>query len=369
MPRRRSVTFLMKIAGLFDKRLAQRLPGYLAAALTTLFTMVWTGWGTGEMYHEGWWGAWYNRLPYLIPGAACLTLTLVALTWPGLGGWLLIAVGGAFTVFYMDFKIVGGRLTFERELGGFLVSAPPVIIGALFLVESFYRRRRQGPPAQWWRRNLRYLLATGFPLLVFVVFSAHMLPIVLTRVDDGGRGARLIEGNGLALTWAPEGPGWNWRQPWGGYPSWNSVALYGVPPVGLGDKPGYGWREGKYATGEDMAATNLCRYLSEDGLTLMDEPQDIWHMPTSDEVVRSLARHGQNAGCAWDGERKGQAVCDILPDKESPLWATDRPVIYYWTAGEYDARRGYFVAYNGFVNAATKTGGNPRHSYRCVREP
>ncbi len=51
-----------------------------------------------------------------------------------------------------------------------------------------------------------------------------------------------------------------------------------------------------------MEATGLCRYLSEDGLTLMAEPQGIWRMPTTDEIVRSLARHGQNAGCAWDGE-------------------------------------------------------------------
>lgn len=200
-----------------------------------------------------------------------------------------------------------------------------------------------------------------------------MLPVVLTRVDDGDRGTQLIEGNDVTLVWAPEGPGWNWKQPWGGYPSWQSLALYGVPPVGLEDKPGYGRQGGDgpivFADGDDMAQTNLCRYLNAAGTTLMDQPQNIWRMPTTEEIIRSLVRHDKNAGCTWQGEFGEQVTCTILPDKESPLWATDHPVIYYWTADAYNEDRGYFVAYNGTVNATYKLGGNPRHSYRCVREP
>jgi hypothetical protein len=60
---------------------------------------------------------------------------------------------------------------------------------------------------------------------------------------------------------------------------------------------------------------------------------------------------------------------EVRPDKETPLWAPDAPAIYYWAFEAYDDWRAYFVSYNGFVNATSKTGGNPRHSYRCVREP
>jgi hypothetical protein len=340
---------------------------------------VWTYWGIGEMYHEGWWGAWYNRLPYLAIPAACLLLTLAALRWPRVGGWLIILIGGAFTIFFMDLEIVDGRLTIGRDLGGFLVSGPLVLIGILFLVEAARSRRARLPEptsTRWWRKNLKYLVAIGVPVAIGFAFSAVMLPVVLTRVDDGERGQRLIEGNGVTLVWAPEGPGWNWRQPWGGFPSWDRVALYGVEPVGMEEKPGYGRRDGErvHATAEVMRATQVCRYLGEDGLTLMDEPQDIWRMPTTEEVVRSLVRHGQNAGCEWGerqeaGERGRRAQCEIQPDKESPLWASDQPAIYYWTADEYDERYGFFVACNGTVNAALKSGGNPRHSYRCVRDP
>jgi hypothetical protein len=340
---------------------ARRLPGWIASGLMIFFTTLWTFWGIAEMYHEGWWGPWYNRLPYLAPIAATLIPTLVSFKWPIAGGVLIILVG----VFALVMFGTGVAL-----IGLFIA-----LVGVAFVVEGMLKRRESQdvvtPFLPWWRRNLRYLLLFGLPAVVSLAISLNMLPIVLTRLDDGDRGARLIEGNGVTLVWAPEGPGWNWQQPWGGYPSWQSVALYGMGPVGFGDKPGYG-RQGEsyvFATVQDMATYNICRYLGADGLTLMEEIQDIWRMPTTNEVVRSLGRHGENAGCEWSGDLRTRADCDIQPDKESPLWATDHAAIYYWTADDYSDSDGYFVAFNGAVNAAYKPGGNPRHSYRCVRDP
>jgi len=339
-------------------RILRQIPGYAGAAIMIAFTTFWTFWGAGEMYHEGWWGSWINRLPYLAPIALTLIPTLVALTWPIVGGAVLIVLGIGLAIFFgLDNPMLGGAM---------------LAIGALFLADGLLKRSAQPVEREalpWWRANLLYIIAIGLPVIMFLSMSINMLPVVLTRVDDGIREQRLIKGNEVTLIWAPQGPGWNWQQEWGGYPSWQDVALYGLEPIGFDDKAGFDWRQGQYATAEDMARTNLCRYLAEDGLTLMDEVQDVWHMPTTDELVRSLGRHGVNAGCVWDGERRQQADCETLPDKESPLWATDEPVIYYWTADSHDDRRGYFVAYNGMVNASMKSGGNPRHSYRCVREP
>lgn len=56
-------------------RFWNRLPGIIAVTVVTLVTTFWAFWGTGEMYHEGWWGAWYNPLLYLIPGTLFLMLT------------------------------------------------------------------------------------------------------------------------------------------------------------------------------------------------------------------------------------------------------------------------------------------------------
>ena len=55
-----------------------QLPGYLAIVLLAVATTLWTFWGVGEMYYEGWWGAWTNRLPYLVPVAICWAFALLA---------------------------------------------------------------------------------------------------------------------------------------------------------------------------------------------------------------------------------------------------------------------------------------------------
>jgi len=101
----------------------------------------------------------------------------------------------------------------------------------------------------------------------------------------------------------------------------------------------------------------------------LKEPQDFWRMPTTDELVRSLVRHAENAECVWEGEIRQKVTCAKMPDKESPLWAADFPVIYYSSGESFDEDEGYFVSYNGTVNADYNLGGNPRHGYRCVRDP
>lgn len=348
------------------KFIKSTLPGYIATGALILVTALWTFWGAAEMYWEGWWGAFYGRLAYLIPAAVFLALTLTAIRWPRLGGWLLILLGSAWTAWFTSLQLSrGAELNAAYVLGVFPVTGLAVFAGALFLLDGRNRRRIRAsgetPPSH----RLLSTLALAVPLLIVIGVSIYWVPILLAREDDGDRGARLIAGNGVTLIWAPQGPGWNWKQPWGGYPSWDSLALYGVPAVGLdGDKPGYADR---HAAAANIATTDLCHYLDEDGKTLRDEPQARWRMPTVNEIVRSLVLHGENAGCVWDGV-SGRAECRLRPDKETPLWAPDAAPIYYWAADEYDAEQAYFVGYNGSVARQPKNFGNPRHGYRCVRE-
>lgn len=362
----------------------RRMPGYVATALVILTTSLWTFWGVGEMYYEGWWGPWSERLMYVMFAVPSLVLTLVAITWPRAGGWLIIGIGGAFTAWWWGMAARRGLLTLGRVIGTFPVSGLLVVTGVLFLLEGGYRRRLRSegwtPPGNWLRRNLRYVLAVGIPALIAVAVSVFWCPMLLTRIDDGDRGARLIEGNGVMLVWAPAGPGW-WegiaaskqtgRLLPGANLSWNDIALYGASPVGFGHKPGY---ENRDATAADMLSTGLCRYLAEDGTVLRSEAQNIWRMPTTDEIVRSLVRHGKNAGCTWDGE-SGAAQCAVQPDKETPLWVPDWSPIYYWSADEYDEHEAWYVPYTGgglhggVIGHQHKSWGNPRHGYRCVREP
>ena len=274
-------------------------------------------------------------------------------------------------------------------------SAILILVGVLFLFEARRQRRLEAagvaPPSSWLRRNVRYVIALGIPLLIIVGVTATELPGVLARFDDGIRTARVIDGNGVRLEWAPAGPGWNWKQPAGWILSWDHLATYGMGKpsvktlrlvdgrVTWEDKTGASgseaakveWRRANatqaHAVAADMNATGLCGYLTEDGLSLADRRLGIWRMPAADEMVRSLSRDGKNAGCAWNGQA-GFSKCRERPDKETPLWAADQSPIYYWAADERTSDLVWYVAYNGAVQAQPKNFGNPRHGYRCVRE-
>lgn len=355
------------------------LPGHVATALVIAVTSLWTSWGVVEMYYEGWWGPWGVRLPYLAPAAACLILSLVAITRPTVGGWMLLVLGGLFTAWWWGIAVRQGLFSVARLVSTFPVSGLLIVVGVLFLLEGRRRQQRraerQRQSGSWIRCHLPQVLAVSIPGLLALAMSVYWAPILMARDDDGGRGARLIEGNGVRLVWAPAGPGWSrgldpqatdGQEEPGPSVSWNDLARYGVPPLGLGSKPA---EEGRDASARDMQLTGLCRYLSEDGSELMEEPQGFWRMPGTDEIVRSLVRDGSHAGCAWDGVSQS-ARCAVTPDKETPLWVPGWSPIYYWSADEYDEREAYYVSYNGsIISYQPKSWGNPRHGYRCVGEP
>ena len=101
----------------------RRLPGYIATGLVILTTSFWTLWGVGEMYVEGWGMPFPEPMRYLVLGAVCLALTLVALTWPRVGGWLILVIGGAFTAWWWTLAAGRGWLTWEWVLGTFPASS------------------------------------------------------------------------------------------------------------------------------------------------------------------------------------------------------------------------------------------------------
>ncbi|MCH2213621.1 MAG: hypothetical protein MK086_00475 [Flavobacteriales bacterium] len=64
-------------------------------------------------------------------------------------------------------------------------------------------------------------------------------------------------------------------------------------------------------------ANSICKYLITDVRCLSDAPKHIWRLPTVDEAMRSMKRHGVNA----KGELNtlGQQEHEIRPDKK-PLY-------------------------------------------------
>jgi len=286
----------------------------MAVGLSTIVTCVWAFWGIIENFHEGWYfeSLWSNLgmmfVQYLSPMLIFLGVTLISIFWPRFGGGLhgLIAL---LAIWF--FKAFSNAATF-------LIILPLIGLGAMYWF---------GRPQP---RRLAVSLVVGLPMLTLIISGISPAVRVSQRVNDGNLKARLVQGNGVELTWAPDGPGWP--------------------------------REG----GDWYEAQQVCQQLSEDGLTLESTPQDIWRLPTVDEAVQSMALHGQNSGGEWDTET-AEAIYESPPDKESPLWNIYSQVIYWWTATEIDEERAYIIVYDGKVWPRAKDFGPAYLGFRCVK--
>jgi hypothetical protein len=294
--------------------------GWAAVVLVTLAACFWSWWGAIEAFHEGWWGTQLGMrllqlLAYLSPAMVFCGLALTGIRWPRIGAALFTLVGAILVAL-----VVIDRAVISLDIL-LCITALPILLGLMF----FFGRPKP--------RRAAYAVSLGLPLLIMTVCAMEPVYRVSTRFDDGNRGARLVQGNGVALLWAPAGPGWS--------------------------------RDGNVTWAE---AQRRVRYLSADGARLADEPQDIWRLPTPEEVVRSLTRHNRNAGGDWDkvGQRP---TYTIKPDKESPIWDPYASLIYLWTSEEVDERRVWIVVYHGGVYPAAKNLGSSSHGFRAVRDP
>ncbi len=286
--------------------------GWLAVILSTVFISTWAVWGTVETFHEGWY------YPTLLKN---LALTLVQYLSPMLV-FLLAALAGLYLpragfLVHLLLAFVAYR-KFNTPAGWRLVAIPLVLLGTLYLLG---RARPRAAAAA---------LLVIPPLIIVTALGVPHGWRVAHRYDDHDLGERRIEGHGVALVWAPRGPGW---------PS-----------------DGASWAE----------AVKTCELLGADGRTLGAVPQKIWRLPTIDELVRSMVRGGRHCGGVWDPERREPSY-RTTPDKESPLWDVHSKVIYWWSATEVDSDSAHRIVYNGRVLPTKKRSRWGYLAFRCVR--
>jgi hypothetical protein len=292
----------------------RKIAGWSAVAISTLITCFWAGWGIIENFHEGWYyESWLSNVglmlaQYLSPMLIFMAISLVSIFFPHLGGGLHILFAMFAVWFFQAFT----------NPALFLLIAPLAGLGALY----WYGRPEP--------RRIAAFLVVGLPILTLVISGIEPIIRVAGRVNDGNLQARLVHGNGVNLVWAPEGPGW--------------------------PRSGTNWYE----------AQRVCQYLSDDGLSLASFPQHVWRLPTVDEAVGSMARHGQNSAGVWDAEL-AQATYETIPDKESPLWNVHSQVIYWWTATSIDEDHAYIIVYDGRVWSRSKQHGPDYLGFRCVK--
>ena len=294
----------------------KRFLGWAGVTVTLALSCLWTVWGSIENFHEG----WYSESMIENIGMFLFQYLLVAIIFVLLG---LIALRFKKTGLVVHLVVIVGCAVFFRgavfSVLGLFILLP---LAGLALLNFF------GDPAP---RKWAYRIIWMIPLVIVLVISIPKLVQVSARVNDGDFGQRLVEGNGVTLVWAPRGPGW--------------------------PDEGTSWGE----------AERICRYLSEDGMTLCETEQNIWRLPTVEEAVASMSLHNQNASGVWNAQ-KAVAEYEITPDKETPLWDVYSQVIYYWTADTApDPNQAYIIVYHGGIYARSKTAGQDYLSFRAVR--
>jgi len=203
---------------------------------------------------------------------------------------------------------------------GLLIFIPIITIGLLYYFGEVEKKK------------LAWRLIVFIPLIIILVISIPQGIRVSYRINDGDFSMRMVEGYGV-MAWAPRGPGWPDR--------------------------GTSWHE----------AVRICKHLSEDGMILMEEEQNIWRLPTVIEAVSSMMLHGENAGGVWYQEVE-KASYRLTPDKETPLWDVNSKVIYYWTADTVpdSEEQAYMIVYDGNVYKRDKESHPDYLSFRAVKE-
>lgn len=299
-----------------EKKIKQKklILGWIGVAITTIFSSLWAYWGAFENFHEGWFSTSIIKnismflFQYMLFTIIFVALALIILRWKKIGLLMHIALG-IFCIWFFS-----GPSTI-------LIIIPIAIMALLYYLGEPH-------PKKW-----AYRLIIFIPLIITLTISIPQGIKVSQRINDGDFGIRMVEGNGVYLAWAPRGPGW--------------------PDEGIS------WQE----------AQDICKYLSDDGTTILKEEQNIWRLPTVEEAVRSMMIHGENAMGVWHAEER-KAVYQKTPDKETPLWDLHSKVIYYWTSDTSidDMEKAYIVVYHGGIFEKRKTDAQDYLSFRAIKE-
>lgn len=282
--------------------------GWVTFSISVLTACFWAYWGIIENFHEGWYHASFKQnillmfFQYLAPVIITITLSLLAILNNKLGAIIFLAVGIGLSFF----------------VNNSIASVPFIILGTICWFSDF-------SPKKW-----KYRLMLILPFFTLIIFGIEPILRVSGRINDGNFGARKIEQNDISLIWAPQGPGW--------------------------PNDGVNWHR----------ADSICLYLKEDGLNIADVPQNIWRLPTVEEAVKSMQRHGANAKGQLNTD--GQPEYEIRPDKETPLWNPHSKVIYWWTKTEIDENNAYIIVYDGKIWKRNKGFRANYLGFRAIKE-
>jgi len=354
------------------------VPGITGWFLLLVATLLWAYWGIGEVFHEGWYPPYTHIIYYFIPFLCLLGMSAMCIYLPLVGGIIIIAGG----ILYLVLNVIRAGQQHVTLLPSFWVVPAIVIIPGILFLSDYILKKRHGysEPKKFVFRNKWKILA--IIVLSFILIIGVGTPFLirnLGRLPLENFNEVVIEEKELTLIFASDGTGWYYSndspiifegKEYRSF-SWNEIALFGKDTIGFEGKrygPDYdGTRESiYYATQEDFNEYNMFRYITYDGKELTREVQDYWKLPSADEYVRMFMYRGKNAGGYFDSN-EGRAYYEKTPDKEGPIWAPDKMVIYYWTSTSFDDENAYDITYSGEVRKISKITKQDYRGWRAVR--
>ena len=273
--------------------------GWITTIVSVLIISIWSYWGINEAFHEGWFHTSFLQnlsltfIQYLSIPLIFLTFSLIAMNYKKVGAIIFVALA----IFAMFF--------FNSNAGRFLI-----LVTLLLFALGFYL-------GEFKHKKIVTILFIAIFLLIIISFGIPQLIRVENRHNDNNFGERIIQGNEVTLTWAPQGIGFS--------------------------LDGTNWQTAK----------DNCE-------------KDGWRLPTREEIVRSMTKNNNNVKGTIDNE--GNPQYEVKPDKETPLWNPNSQIIYYWTSEEKDENRAYLVAYNGYILDRSKASAPNYQGYRCVKD-
>lgn len=277
--------------------------------------------------------------------------------------------------------IRSGRQYIDILPSFWMISAIVLIPGLFFIADYILKKRNnyREPRKAIFKNRWKVLAAVILSVVLITGVGMPLLIRNMERLPLDNYNQVTVEGNGITLTLSGKGPGWYYSntnpvvfkgKEYKAF-SWNEIALFGKKPIGFEGKrygPSYdGTEESIYfATQEDFDRYNLFRYINERGDKLTEEIQDCWKLPAADEYARIFMYRGKNCEGYFD-IMEGRACYSNTPDKEGPIWAPDKMVIYYWTSDSSSQRYACDITYSGEVREISKITKQDYRGWRAVK--
>ena len=166
--------------------------GWTAVVLSTFVASFWAWWGITDNFHEGWYFASFLQnvgwmlYRYMSPMIVFLFLGILSAA---------VAASGRTAAH-------PGRHPDPAVLSRAEPARHPIMIIPLLILGVLYYRSSPPPFLH------AVTIMAVFPILLTMVLAIEPVIRIMNRVNDGNPHARVIQGNGVVLVWAPEGPGW-----------------------------------------------------------------------------------------------------------------------------------------------------------------